>query len=206
MFAARNVFLTGSAKPRDANVTYVSSAGSSMATHVAGDLIIGIGTYVGTTTPTLPASGGTVPVWTEIATAKPSASYGFYIAWAVATANNHTFGTWANTFQRSSIVFRNSGSAPIGAYSYTGGQNSVIDFPAITLNNTSGSSQVFQYAFHGNASAFNSAVPQDAGYTTRVALGSNYFSTKDSTTTDGLNYTNASAIAYFYTIQMEIKW
>lgn len=63
--------------------------------HAVGDLIIAWAANItAATTPTAPSAGGTVPTWTSIYT--NGTNVGVRLAYAVATATNHTSGTWTN--------------------------------------------------------------------------------------------------------------
>lgn len=81
-------------------VSYVSGGrgGNSigaMPTHAIGDLLLLVYRSMASA-PTVPTAGGTVPVWNTIAQRGQTVPYTLYwlLAWARATATNHTSGSW----------------------------------------------------------------------------------------------------------------
>jgi hypothetical protein len=174
-------------------------------THAVGDIIVIFG-YGGTTPPT---AGGTVPTWSTIATL----NYDEILAYTVATATNHTSGTWTGTYLIAAVLKDQHTSSPIGGNAITAQtNNSPAVAPAVTLSNTSGNSQILHFNFTqaGIYSVSWSAAP--TGYTARVSqnpgtgLGWRLL-TKNVTTSDGAAsqaYTG-SGNKYNWTASLEIK-
>jgi hypothetical protein len=111
--------------------------------HAAGDLILAYATNTGATTiPTQPSAGGTVPTWNTYYS--NGAQRGLRISYAVATAGNHTSGTWTNASALTFIVLsRNGGwtNLPVLAASIVGSSQSASTThtgPAITTIDKSG--------------------------------------------------------------------
>lgn len=185
-------------------VTYkgVASAAADTVTlpsHVAGDIIVICAGRIllvstNTTPPTAPSASGTVPTWTTItANTGTTANVGGVnyaascrIAYTIATANNHTSGTWTNATRIGAVVLNGSRqSSPIGGNSESGGTSTnTSTAPAVTLTSTLGDSAILQFHISSGNSAWSSA---PSGYTQRSATTtpSLCINTKDSTTTDG---------------------
>lgn len=182
-----------------AAVTYQGSTGAKWATsltlptHAIGDIIVIYTTSAAAgTIPSVPSAGGTVPTWTSIST---DSSSGARLAYTVATATNHTSGTWTNSVDIMAAVLRGQGTtSPVGgsAFSYSTAAAANVIAPSITLNDTSGNSQILHFMVTYRAiNTFTwSAAP--SGYTSRLSLNGSPASahgyrllTKDSTTSDG---------------------
>lgn len=124
--------------------------------HQPGDIIIVVMESYSTVAGTLaapPSAGGTVPTWTRITKTASNTGALYY---AVATASNHTSGTWtsspgyANLHSHTFVV--RGGSAVGGASlsdSTNGGSSWAVSCPAATLADSSGTSLVI----HGSLGA-----------------------------------------------------
>jgi hypothetical protein len=136
-----------------APVTRVDEVGSSarqgnsipIPAHQVGDLIVVTAMQFGAL-PTAPTPGGTVPNW---ATAESNYVYqlGVRTAAFVATATNHTSGTWPNTGYMMVNVFRpTNGTLSVGAHASTAlqGPGPFTTFPALTLQNRDANSAVLR--------------------------------------------------------------
>jgi hypothetical protein len=177
-------------------VTFQGATGAgatsvSLPTHAVGDLIVISAAASGTTIPTAPSAGGTVPTWTTIAT---DGTYGHRLAYAVATATNHTTGTWTNAEAMMSAVLRGQkSSSPAGGNATSGDDAalSTVTAPAVTLSDSGGGSAILHF-LHAAAGLtgrnWNSA---PAGYTSRLSVNPPSIAwgyrllTKDTTTSDG---------------------
>lgn len=125
MFAARNAMFSTSAVSQVAfkGVNTVANKTSgvttvTLPTHQAGDLILmwvsDVNAY---RTLTKPSAGGTVPTWTTIAATTTDNYSRHSIHYAVATASNHTSGTWGNIKLMMAVVLSGqSATSPIGSY------------------------------------------------------------------------------------------
>ena len=119
-----------------------SAAATSVAipAHAAGDLI-----WVftrGTAVPTKPTASGTVPNWT-VPQAAAANSVALSSAWCVATAANHTTGTWTGATHICVLVLRPDAGKVLGfGASATGNGNNTqtIIYPALTLVTLDGTS------------------------------------------------------------------
>lgn len=176
------------------SVTYVSSAGNNatvtsitLPTHAVGDLIL-IFAYNGTgTMPARPAAGGTVPTWLDIDVGTSLNNNALRVCMAIATANNHTSGTWTNGSQFGVIVLRSAYAAsPVGGH---GVASTATDpsAPAVTMRTNDGTDQIIHFMGVRTAVTW----PTVAGYTKRVdinpGLGTGLaIYTKNVTTTDGV--------------------
>jgi hypothetical protein len=175
--------------------------------HNVGDIIVIFA--VGVSTPTVPSAAGTVPTWSVIQSNSYQKLY-----YAVATATNHTSGTWTNAGEMIVAVLSGQGASPIGGSAATQptAQAASCTAPAITMSDTSGASQVLHfmdiYVVAGAAPSFNAA---PAGYTARVSAISvaNWgyrLLTKDLTTSDGaVANTLTASNGYPGAVSVEIK-
>lgn len=165
---------------------YAATTSVAIPTHQAGDLILIYAVdNTATTLPTPPAAGGTVPAWAEISDATISATARSALYQFVATANNHTSGTWTGTTAMAAIVVKNVNTAtPTGggamATSPASATQSVS--PAITLTKTDGTSAVLVFYNQRLATAWGAA---PAGCTQLLASGTICIDSKNDTTVDG---------------------
>jgi hypothetical protein len=193
--------------------TSAATTSVALPTHVIGNLII-LHIYVNasTTQATKPAASGTVPNWNilEPVTTTTGASQ---IAWFVATAANHTSGTWTGATNIIATVIQGQSGSSIGAHaSSSGSQVGASTAPAVTQTVTNGKSLLLHFMSTQTTNPpVWSAAP--AGYTQRVANGRTLFITKDDTTTDGAvtNADNGSSNVGWTGITLEIpgasqKW
>lgn len=176
----------------------------TLPTHAIGDDIY-IYTFNGAaiTAVTKPAAAGTVPAWADIDA--PTGTNGCYARTAhfVATATNHTSGTWTNATSMAVIVVRGQAASPIGGHALSGGAatNQAVA-PAVTLTKTDGTSMILEFFGQTGSSALGNWSAAPSGYTQRAAttqsLGSTAacLDTKDATTSDG-SVTQGSATGGF---------
>jgi len=212
MFAARNAFQTGAKIITPVTFSaYTNSATTSVTlpTHAVGNIIVMMASST-SNLPTAPSASGTVPTWTTIrATGYFDGLYPieFRVAYAIATATNHTSGTWTGANRLIAAVFSgNRTSSPIGANAFTGSDapsSAAMNAPAITLTDTAGTSAIVQFWTQGFIANFSSTtVP--SGYTKRFGGFLQMFSTKDITTSDGVvNITGPQSIPWG-AVQFEI--
>lgn len=165
----------------------VAASTITLPTHAIGDVIILCAyTYVNNTPPTKPTAGGTVPAWVDIDANTGTFSNSMRTVYFVATATNHTSGTWSDTIFLGAIVLRGQGSPPVGGHADGGGFTGSSIAPAVTMTRTDGSSVLIH--FHGGELADPWAAAP-AGYTRRASAVSGgaglCFNTKDTTTSDG---------------------
>ncbi len=127
-------------------ISYVSSGTgtnsiASMPSHQAGDLLIFFAYRDGSTTnPTLPAG------FTSI-TAPDGTSSSTTVGYKIAASGSETSGTWTNATSLICHVYRSSsGSVFPGAVATNTGSSTTVNYPALTLNNTGGSSWVLGFA------------------------------------------------------------
>lgn len=173
---------------------YGDASSLTLPSHSAGDLIVYFCTG-STTVQNAPASSGTIPAWTMLTYAY-DAGYNQFgaIFYAIATASNHTSGTFQYT--QSSIAFVVSGqnqSTPIGDYnlmsSYKYSNNTSLSIPAITPQKTDGTSLFVQLSqrLQYTTGPFTAAT----GYTAWPRSSDSTYSyqhlawTKNSSTSDG---------------------
>lgn len=161
----------------------------TLPTHAIGDLIIIMAYRGAASQATIPTAGGTVPAWVSL-DVTPGSTASSEDVYFVATATNHTSGTWANANGMCAVVIRGqNATAPIGAHAQSaallsGGSTA----PSITQTLTNGSAMLLHLLSHANLTAWAAA---PAGYTSQLAaVGSASlpgFSvlTKNSTTSDG---------------------
>lgn len=159
--------------------------------HKAGDLILVFAfNTMGTTIPGMPAVAGTVPAFTSIrtyATRRPGAR----AAYALATASNHTSGTWSNAGAMGCVVISGQGSTPIGGNTVTSTLRTTpttpFTIPAVTMAQTDGTSALIQ-SWCAGENIYVGTISVPAGYTVKSTLPSGIdggISLKNDTTTDG---------------------
>lgn len=167
--------------------------------HQVGDLILLACCNAGNlsnTTPTKPSASGTVPAWVDtVNNAGGSFISGLRLSRFVATATNHTSGTWTNSTVMAAVVLRGQNASPIGGVAESGNTGPTTSVPAITLTDSSGASAILQFCV-SSAMNFPSAPP--SGYT-RLAISVTTASAgicvnyKNVTTSDGATTQSLSA-------------
>lgn len=206
MFAARNAMLTrpsGTAPPIITGIATSATTTITLPAHNSGDLIKLYAYRNSSTLPTKPGPSGTVPAWTDIVnpTGSTNSARAVYF---VATANNHTSGTWTSAVRMVAVVISNAHpNFPIGSSaSQAVSSASNVVAPALSPFDLTGASALFD--FHG---AVNVGTPgftaAPSGYTQRAvtqtaASTGSVLNTKDVTTSDGAvtqAHSNASATA-----------
>lgn len=151
--------------------TYVGSGNLSVAlpTHAVGNLILIFAWDNSTNQPVKPTAGGTVPDWgTAIDTGAGTVSSGVY--GFIASANNHTSGTWTSTIEMAAVVVGGQkATSYIGGHGATETSASTTNVPApgVTLTKTDGSSLLISFFGVYSPSADWGAAP--AGYTKQAS-------------------------------------
>jgi hypothetical protein len=126
-------------RPGAANTSTSDSV--TLPAHQAGDMILV--TVRGTNTITPPAAGGTVPDWAAGMIQNGVANtLALATSAVIATANNHTSGTWTNALHMIAAVFRgDAGTLSIGASATKNGDAvQVVIYPALALQAGGGTS------------------------------------------------------------------
>lgn len=90
-----------------------------------------------------PGAGGTVPAWVDIDNNAGANSCQSRNAHFVATATNHTSGTWSWATHMIAVVVRGQNATPVGGHGESGGAGIDLVAPSVTMANTSGSSLLF---------------------------------------------------------------
>lgn len=166
-----------------------SAAATSVAipTHQVGDLLV-VCAYRGSTAtvPTVPTAGGTVPTWGAIDSASGS-SNAIITRAAVATATNHTTGTWTNANEIAVLVIRGQDTTWLGGHAVSAGSGGSsgganIASASTTLTDSTGSSLLLYFWGIRSASSWGSAPAGQTRATTSDRLVCN---TKDDSTSDG---------------------
>jgi hypothetical protein len=123
-------------RPVAANTSTTTSV--TLPAHQAGDLILV--TVRGSSAVAPPAAGGTVPTWLQIQ-AGTANTLCLHSAWFIATAADHTSGTWTNALHMIAAVFRGDRALSIGASATKNGAAvQVIIYPALVLQVADGTS------------------------------------------------------------------
>jgi hypothetical protein len=133
-----------------------SGTSVSLGTHQPGDMIIMVARRANNTPPTIPAAGGTVPPWTQIFGATGVNTLSHVVAFTIATASNHTSGTWTNAANVGMMVLRGNRALSIGASASGSGATSAVTFPALTLQRADGTS--WGLRIHNRAGTGNTMV------------------------------------------------
>lgn len=187
-------------------VTNAAAATSvTLPAHNIGDTIV-IWAYnnASTTTPTKPAASGTVPAWTDIDNTTGANTNSSRSAYFVATATNHTSGTWTNATGMTATVISGAASSPIGGHAEAGGAAAnAAQAPAVTLSKTDGTSALLEHYGHRTVTAWSTA---PSGYTRLASQATSVcVNSKNSTTTDGaVNQSNTATNAGYRGAAVEI--
>lgn len=168
--------------------TTVASTSVTIPSHNIGDLIVIFALKVSNATaPTQPSAAGTVPAWNVIDTLSGSTAGSFVTAYFVATANNHTSGTWTGATGMTAVVISGGvAPSPIGGHATANGTSAtIVTAPSVTMVNTDGTSVLIHFCGHNPTVSTWGSVP--AGYTLRttIAGAGTACITKDDTTSDG---------------------
>lgn len=160
----------------------------TLPSHNIGDLIVIIaGRQGNATAPSVPSAAGTVPAWTTIDALSGATAGSLVTAYFVATATNHTSGTWTNATGMIASVVSGQAASPIGGHAATNptGSTSSDASPSITMTNTDGSSLLLYIFGHNSPLTSWGAAP--TGYTQQQATGGSFLclDTKNTTTSDG---------------------
>ena len=157
-------------------------------THKVGEIIVIFAYNKSGTIPGMPAASGTVPEWVNIDTGDDtSAARTVYF---VATATNHTSGTWTDTSAMVAVVLNgNALTSPIGGHNHGGGVTGNPTAPTITMTQTDGTSallHLFGSGYVGNYGVWSDA---PTGYAKRnsalYSVNAICVDTKNVTTSDG---------------------
>lgn len=199
--AASSMTLTGSAPvvTTSAPLSIIGTPGAANAntitlpTHAVGDdIYIFAFNGTGTTAVTKPTAAGTVPAWADIDAPAGSNGCSARTAHFVATATNHTSGTWTNATSMAVITVRGQNASPIGGHALSGGSaTGQAVAPAVTLSVTDGSSMILEFYGQMGSSDIDAWDAAPTGYTRRAATTGTFQSTraclntKTVTTTDG---------------------
>ncbi|AZS06860.1 minor tail protein [Mycobacterium phage Raela] len=176
--------------------------------HQVGDVIVIMAYNDGATNPGLPSAGGTVPTWNNVHNGNGNTNAA-RVAWAVATATNHTSGTWSNSTAVAAVVLRDAEELdPIGARSLNFGSTSnqsVANALTTDLWNNEGLSQLLYGHGHKTVTAWSAA---PSGFTRLGQVNTELaVNVKDDSTTDGAATqaaTTSSSAGYMGTI-VEVK-
>lgn len=184
------------------NVSNYGDTQVAIPTHSAGDLIVLYAVNIGGTAAlAVPASGGTVPTWTDIVNsgATDVASQGFprRMVYTVASTDTTTTGVWSNAKYVYAAVISGQKSAPIGGAASSGETKETastwpVTCPAVTMTDTSGKSMLLHFAFAMSYSYLGEWSGTPSGYTIRHSRTEDNGGmhtrvlTKDVTTSDGV--------------------
>lgn len=154
-------------------------------THAVGDDIFIFAFRDGSTTvPSKPSASGTVPAWVDIESGAGANSCSARLAHFVATATNHTSGTWTNATGMIAVVIQNQASSPIGGHAEGGGTSSTLaTAPSITQQQTTGKALILEFYGHRTVTAWSTA---PSGYTRKASNATEVcLNSKDLSTSDG---------------------
>ena len=171
-----------------------SGTSVTIPSHEIGDLIVIFARSSSNTAPTKPSASGTVPSWTDIDSSNGSYS-SVHTARFIATATNHTSGTWTGATAMIATVLRNfDSSTPVGGHAVSADSATANTCPgaAITLSRADGTSKILEFYGWGDGSnAFTSVSSAPTGHTQQVKgeySGSKVgvaLNTRNDSTTDG---------------------
>ena len=110
--------------------------------HQAGDLLLVFARAASNTAPPKPAVAGTVPNW-NVAQSAGANTLALVSAWFLATAANHTTGTWTGASHLCVLVLRPDGGQVLsvsGSSVGNGNNTQTLIYPALTLATLAGTS------------------------------------------------------------------
>jgi len=169
----------------------ISGASITLPTHAVDDIIVIFAYRANSITlPTKPTAAGTVPAWVDIDAVVGANSNSSRTAYFVATATNHTSGTWSNATEMAVIVYRGQGASPIGGHAESGSTSSLNAVaPSVTLTQNNGTSALIHFFGHSAIDSAEGWGAAPSGYTQRATESSGTsgvcLDTKNTTTTDG---------------------
>lgn len=147
----------------DAQVANATSV--AIPSHQIGDLLLIFAfRNGGNSVPATPAASGTVPAWAPLSRVAGSDSASANISYFVATATNHTSGTWSNANTIIAAVYR---GAALGTQLYTIAKSATVSYPSISLTRTDGTSLVLGFGGSKTASTASMAV-SPSGMSNRI--------------------------------------
>lgn len=201
-------------RPIITGVSFNFGATVTIPAHNVGDLIVIHALRAAAAAPVIPSAGGTVPAWVNINNSGVS-NPGARIVYFVATANNHTSGTWTATYMVAIVISGAKAVSPIGGAGdptdqQTASSTTSATSPALTLSSTDGSSLLLHSFIKPRVTAWDTP---PVGYTAAVAGSTdavNYGAqvlTKTDTSTDGAvtqTMTTSGAAAVGRAVSIEI--
>ena len=135
---------------------------ATLPAHVAGDLIVAFAFRDGSNTvPTLPAG------WTDHANSGAN-TCSARVAYKYAASSSETSGTWTSATSVIFAVYRSTNAILLGAVAVGGAASTTVNYPALTLQDTSGSSWVA--AFSGHRSVDTNLQNAPTGMTARSTV------------------------------------
>jgi hypothetical protein len=141
-----------------------------MPTHQTDDLLLAFASREGNATPPSLPSG-----WTNIS-AGGDANTSSRLAYKVATSGSETSGTWTNAAALAIHVYRGAAAGdPIGADAASNDSGSSVDYPALTMEDSSGDSWVVLFCGHnwGSSVTPTTLLNAPSSYTNRTNSGNN---------------------------------
>lgn len=176
-------------------------------THAIGDLILVSAGRAAATGLSKPAASGTVPAWVTIDAPAGTNTRQGITAYFVATATNHTTGTWTGAGSIAVMVLRGQGSTPIGGHGLsTNASSTSSTAPAITLAQSDGSSRIVTFHHSYNGPPYFSTAP--TGWTRQTASPAGSLAianSKDVTTSDGSIVQTLGTAGLNIAAQIEIR-
>lgn len=167
------------AKPTIVGVDIAATTSVAIPAHQAGDMFLLCAYDTASAIVAIPSAGGTVPTWSGI-----GSNGGLRTAWALATSNDHTSGTWTNVDNLVVLVLRNQNSSPIGGNAVDKGSFSTAPpAPAVTMTSTDGTSELVH--FHCSIAPGITWDAAPTGYTRQATGTQMAVNTKNTTTSDG---------------------
>lgn len=190
MFAAHNLMHTQGqvfTQPTTQGSATANTTSVTLPTHAIGDIIILAVPRVNATPATKPTASGTVPAWADIDAATGSSATSIRTAYFVATATNHTTGTWTGATCMWAIVLRGQGGTLIGGHGTQINASGSSTAPAVTLTQTDGTSVILEFHFTtaGSSPRFTGTPTGYTRLTVTGTIASIVANSKNVTTTDG---------------------
>lgn len=188
MFVAQSAAATTLPQPVIVGSAAYDAATGVIPAHAVGDMIVIAAARANATQATKPTASGTTPAYVDIDQAATQANLrSIRTAQFVATATNHTTGTWTNATSLIVVVLRGQHSTPIGGHAINNqaSGSSAYNSPAITLTQNDGTSVILTFHYLGTSRTFSATTPLDY---TRVTASPGLrmcCNTKDITTSDG---------------------
>jgi len=174
----------------------------TLPTHQVGDLIIIVARRASNTAATIPSTSGTVPAWTTVYNATGANTLSHVVAYTIATASNHTSGTWTNANHLVALVLRNPNGAGFtigGSGSQSNSASTTITMPTVTGQTLPAGGTDLWLTFISKAGSSSVTTTIPTGQTQIVTATNTLTAAYQATSNLATSFTQASSVATLVT-------